>query len=65
MWRNHRGIFQDHLKYILYDIVNIFRVIIIHYDEHVQDMHDLVNHLPTHLMKCGGYEAANWKFCDK
>ena len=40
-WRNHRRVFQDHIKYIRNEIVKLFRVGIIHYADHVQDMHDL------------------------
>ena len=47
IWRKHRRVFQEHLKYICNDIVKPFRVRIIHYTECVQEMHDLAKHLHT------------------
>ena len=65
VWRNHRIIFQDHLKYIFNDIVKPLFVGTLHFADTVQDMHDLSNHLPPPSIKGGGYEPANWKFCNK
>ena len=65
MWRKYRIIFQNHLKYICNDVVNPFRVTILHYVERVVEIHDLAKHLPPPFMKGGFYEAYNWKFCDK
>ena len=36
IWRKHRSVFQDHLKYIHNDIVKPFRVGILHYVESVE-----------------------------
>ena len=65
MWRKHKITFQDHLKYIRNDIVNPFHVVIIHYADCAQEMHELAKHLSHTSMKVGGYEAANWKVHDK
>ena len=46
IWRKHRSIFQDHVKYMHNDVVNPFRVGILHYSEHILDMHYLTNVLP-------------------
>ena len=46
MWRKHRSVFQDHLKYICNDIVKPFCVGIICCYEHVQEIHDPEKHLP-------------------
>ena len=43
MWRNHRSVFQDHLKYIHNDIVKPCCVGIIRYAERFQEMYDLEN----------------------
>ena len=59
MWRSHRGVFHDDLKYICNDIVKPFRVRIIYYVERVQEMHELVKHLPPPSMKGDCYEVDN------
>ena len=46
MWRKHRSVYQDYLKYICNDIVKPLCVVILSYVEHVQNMHDLVKRLP-------------------
>ena len=51
MWRKHRSVFQDHLKYIHNDIVKPFRFGMIHYAKRVEEMHYLENHLTPTLMK--------------
>ena len=65
MWRKHRSVFQDHLKYIRNDIVKPLCVGILRYAKRVQDIHDLVKHLTPPLIKGGFYEASNWKFRNK
>ena len=62
MWRKHRNVYRDHLKYICNDIVRPFHVGILRYDERVQHMHDLVKHLPPPLINGNVYEAVIWKF---
>ena len=62
MWRKHRSVYQDHLKYICNDIVKPFCVRIINYSKRVQYMHDLAKHLPSPSMKGDIYEADNCKF---
>ena len=62
MWRNHRSVYQDHLKYIRNDIVKPLCIKILRYAERVRDMHDLAKYLPTPLMKGDIAEAANWTF---
>ena len=51
IWRNHQNTFQDHVEYIHNNIVNPFRVVIIHYAERVREMHDLAKYLPPLSMK--------------
>ena len=46
MWRKHRSVLQDHLKYISNGIVKSFCVVILRYGKRVQDMHDLSKQLP-------------------
>ena len=60
-WNNHQSVFQDHLKYIRNDILKPFRVVILHYAERVEEMHDLAKQLPPPLMKGKSFESANWK----
>ena len=60
MYRKHRSIYQDHMKYIRNDIVNTLKVKIICYSESVRDMHDLAKYLPPPSMKGEIYEAANY-----
>ena len=65
MWRNHRSVFQDHVKYINNDIVKTFRVGIIQYTDHVCEMHDFDKYLPPPSMKGGKYDQADWIICQK
>ena len=65
MWMKHQSIFQDHIKYIRNDIVNPFRVVIIHYAKRIEEMHDLEKNLSPYLIKDEDFEAANRKVCDK
>ena len=60
-WSKHRGIFQDHLKYIRNDIVKPFCVGIICYAERVQEMHDIEKYLPPSSMKSEIFDEASWK----
>ena len=45
MWRKHRSVYQDYLKYICNDIVKPLCVVILRYVERVHNMHDLVKRL--------------------
>ena len=58
-------LFQDHVKYIHNDIVKHFRVRILRYAEHVQDMHNLAKYLPPPSMKDKSYKSANWDVRNK
>ena len=60
MWRKHRIVYQDHIKYILNDMVKNFKVKILRYTERMRDMYDLDKYLPPPLMKGKSSEAANW-----
>ena len=40
-------------KYIHNHIVNPFRVVILHYAEHIREIHGLTKDLPPPSMKCG------------
>ena len=60
MWIKHQRIYQDHLNYISNDIVNPFRVKIIHYDERFREIYDLARYIPPPSMKGISIEADNW-----
>ena len=45
MWKKHRSVFQDHVKYIHNDIVKHSRVRIIQYAERALGMNDLAKYL--------------------
>ena len=60
MWRKDQNVYQDHMKYVHNDIVKPFKVKIIHYAEHVIEMHELAKYLPPPSMKGKIYEAANY-----
>ena len=64
-WKNHQSVFQDHLKYIRNDILKPFRVVILHYAERVEEMHDLAKQLPPPLINGDSFEEYNWKVCYK
>ena len=64
MLRKHLSVFQDDLKFICNNIVNPLHVGIIHYDEHVEDMHKLAKHILTPLMEGESFESDNWKVHD-
>ena len=65
MWKKHRSVFQDHIKYIYNDIVKLFRVGILRQAERVQEMHDLDKKLPPPWMNGESYESANWDVRDR
>ena len=46
MWRKHRSVFYDHVKYIHNDIAKPFRLGIIQYAEYIREMHDIAKYLP-------------------
>ena len=60
MWKKHRSVFQDHVKYIHSDIVKPFRVVILQYTERVREMHDLEKYLPPTSMKRREFESDDW-----
>ena len=60
MWRKHRSVYQDHMKYVRNDIVKPFKVKILRYTDCVDEMHDLAKYLPTYLMKGQSETAAYW-----
>ena len=65
MWKKHRSVLQDHVKYIQNDIVKTFRSGILQYTKRVHEMHDLKNYLPPLQMKGVSFESARWDACDK
>ena len=65
MWRNHRSVFQGHLKYIRNDIVKLLCIGILRYSKRVQEMHYLANQLPPPLINGDSFEEYNWKVCYK
>ena len=65
MWRKHRSVFQDHVKYIHNDIVKHFRVWSLHYAESVCVMHDIDKYQPTPSAKGDGYDQADWTVREK
>ena len=60
MWRKHLILFQEHVKYIHNDILELFRVVILQYAEHTCKIHDQGNYLPPHLMKFGENNQLDW-----
>ena len=60
MWRKHRSVYQDHLKYIPNDIVKPFHVKILRHTDQVREMNALEKYLHPTLMKGVSAEAANW-----
>ena len=65
MWRKHRSILQEHIKYIHNYIVNNFWVGILHYAENVRKIHDLTKYLPPTSMKGREYDQADWNIHNK
>ena len=65
VWKKHRSVFQDHVKYIHNDIVKPFRVVILQYAERVREMHDLENYLPPPSIKGVSFESASWYVQEK
>ena len=65
MWRKHRIVYQDHMKYVHNDIVIPFKVKILRYAERVHEMHDLAKYLPTPSMKGESAMASNWSVCNE
>ena len=59
MWRKHRSVYQDHMKYVCNDIEKPFKVKILRYSESVREMHDLAKYLPPPSMKAESAMAAN------
>ena len=51
IWRKHRSVYQDHMKYGRKYIVKPFKVKILRYAERVLDMHDLAKYLRPPWMK--------------
>ena len=60
MWRKHRRIYKDHLKYILNDIVKPFCVKILLCAKSIRYMHDLAKYLPPPFMKDKSAETYNY-----
>ena len=60
MWRNHRIVYQDHMKYICNDILKPFRFKIIRYADRVREIHELDKCPPTPLMKGKSTESDSW-----
>ena len=60
MWRKHRNVYQDHMKYVRNDIFKPFKVKNFRYTKCVCGMHDLAKYLPPPLVKVKSSEAANW-----
>ena len=65
MWRKHRSIYQDNMKYICNSIVNPFKVKILRYAEHVRDIHDLAKYILPPLRKVKSAEADNLTVCNQ
>ena len=65
MWRKHRSVYQDHLRYVRNDTVKSFHVRILRYAERVREMHYSENYSPPPAMKSEGYELDHWKVCDQ
>ena len=60
MWRKHRSVYQDYMKYVRNDIVKSFNFKILRYAQHVQEMHELDKYLPPPPMKGESAMANSW-----
>ena len=65
MWKKHRSVIQDHVKYIHNDIVKPFRFGILQYSERVHEMHNLAKYLPPPSKKGVGFEEASGDVRDR
>ena len=60
MWRKHRSVYQDNMKYVRNDIVKPFKLKIRRYNERVHEMNELAKYLLPPSMKGKSAEEANW-----
>ena len=60
IWRKHRSVYQDHMKYVRKYIVELFKVKIIRYAERMREMYYLYKYLPPPSIKGKSAEADNW-----
>ena len=60
VWRKHRSVYQDHMKYVCNDIVKPFKVKILRYSKRMRGMYDLVKYLPPPPMKGESAMTDNW-----
>ena len=65
MWRKHKSVFQDHLKYTHNDIMKPFMVRTLYYDERIHNMHNTAKDLPPLSMKGYAYEKLDWTVHNK
>ena len=60
MWRRHRSVYQDHMKYVRNYIVKPFKVKILRCAKRVREMHDLAKYLPPPSIIGESTMADNW-----
>ena len=60
MWRMHRSVYQDHMKYVCNDIAKPLKFKILRYTKRIHDMHYLVKYLPIPSMEGMIDNADNW-----
>ena len=60
MWRKHRSVYQDHIKYFCNDILKSFKVKTLRYAERVQEIHELAKYPPSSSTKGEIATTANW-----
>ena len=65
MWRKHRSVYQDHMKYVRNDIVKPFKVKILYYTKHMREMHEIAKYLSPPSMKGESTMTDNWSFRNK
>ena len=65
MRMKHRSLFKDHAKYTHNDIVNLLRPGILHYAEHISEMHDIANFIHPPTKKGDEYDQSDWTICEK
>ena len=65
MWRNHKYVIQDHVKYMHNYIVKNLRVVNHHYAESFCDIHGTAKYMPPALKEGDEYDQTNWTVSDK
>ena len=60
MWRNHRNVHDDHLHYLMTDIVKPYKMSMIDFVERLRTLFDMKRYLQPPSMRNETSEEANW-----